>query len=348
MFLRIFAWALSLVFATLEDVYNSRFVDTAVGHSLFNIGRSIGLWVLPSQKANGYLTITGTDGVAVPAGFLAATNAGIQYVVLKNGIIDGGSVTVPAQCVTTGPDGNTPAGTIKNIVTPLDGLEKVTNGDEFIGGRDRENTPEYRKRYYKSVDFAGGVNADAIRAEILTVDGVLSAEVYENDTDETDIYGLTPHSIEAVVHGGQDTSVARAIFRRKAAGIQTIGTVEVPVLSDSGNHFYDIRFNRPDLVPVWVRIWGLVTDPSVFPLNGTDLIKQAMVNYIGGSAAGGLSIGVDVYYKRLPDVVYTVPGVLDFEMKIGTDGDTWSYQNIEVSTRQKAVCDTERVVFDGP
>ena len=33
-FLRIFAWTLNLLFSSLEDVYNSRFVDTAVGSSL--------------------------------------------------------------------------------------------------------------------------------------------------------------------------------------------------------------------------------------------------------------------------------------------------------------------------
>ena len=42
-FLRIFAWVLNLLFSTLEDVYNSRFVDTAVGASLLHLGRMIGI-----------------------------------------------------------------------------------------------------------------------------------------------------------------------------------------------------------------------------------------------------------------------------------------------------------------
>ena len=40
-FLRIFAWMLNILFALMEDVYNSRFVDTAVGTSLYNLGRAI-------------------------------------------------------------------------------------------------------------------------------------------------------------------------------------------------------------------------------------------------------------------------------------------------------------------
>ena len=36
-FLRIFAWMLNILFSLMEDVYNSRFVDTAVGTSLYNL-----------------------------------------------------------------------------------------------------------------------------------------------------------------------------------------------------------------------------------------------------------------------------------------------------------------------
>ena len=39
-FLRIYAWMLNLLFSTLEDVYNSRFIDTAVGASITSDGRS--------------------------------------------------------------------------------------------------------------------------------------------------------------------------------------------------------------------------------------------------------------------------------------------------------------------
>ena len=58
-FLRIFAWMLNILFALMEDVYNSRFVDTAVGTSLYNLGRAIGLSLLPAQKASGYVTFSG-------------------------------------------------------------------------------------------------------------------------------------------------------------------------------------------------------------------------------------------------------------------------------------------------
>lgn len=346
MFLRIFAWALGLLFSTLEHVYNSRFIDTAIGHSLYNLGRAIGLQLLPSQKASGYLLVSGTPGVVVPMGWLAGSPTNIQYVVMEAGVIGAdGTALVLAQATTAGPEGNAGSETITDIINPATpgGITSVTNPQAFDGGRDRETDEEYRNRYYQSVDFAGGVNADGIRGEILqNVDGVYSAVVYENDTDEIDENGLPPHSFEAVVYGGLDQDVAGAIFKRKAAGIQTYGNTVIPVLSDSAA-VYDVRFSRPDPVPVWVRVKHLVVDRSRFPTDGMKQIQEAIISYIGGNARDGLSIGEDVIYNRIPCQILSIPGVVDFTLEISADGEIYGHGNIPIDRRQKAVTDADRV-----
>lgn len=191
-FLRIFAWMLNILFSLMEDVYNSRFVDTAVGTSLYNLGKAIGLSLLPAQKASGYVEFTGAAGTPIPVGFLVRTVAGLQYAVLAAGRIDDtGKVTLPVQAVETGADYNVAAETVKEITNPMDGVSACTNPAAIDGGRGRETDEEFRDRYYQSVDYAGGVNADAIAGEIMqNVDAVYSAICYENDTDETDALGL--------------------------------------------------------------------------------------------------------------------------------------------------------------
>lgn len=346
LFLRLFAWVFDMLFKLLEDVYNSRFVDTAVGASLYNIGRAIGLWLLPAQKAKGYLQITGRPDTVIPAGFLAATVQGVQYVVLKeNKIGADGVIKIPIQAFNAGPDGNTGANTITEIVNPYNGVERVTNPNPVDGGRDRETDEEYRDRYYQSVDFAGGVNAEAIAGEILqTVEGVQSALIYENDTDFVNELGLTPHSIEAVVYGGLDEDVARAIFRRKAAGIQTNGNTVVSVLNTNGQTV-EIRLSRPQPVPMWLKVADLITT-SNFPDDGQAQIKRALVEHIGGDAAGGLSIGTDVIYMTLPAVVFAVPGVRDFKLLVSQDGENYGQDNVLIGMKQKAVTDESKVVFE--
>lgn len=345
-FLRIQAWMMSLLFATLESVYNSRFVDTAVGTSLYNIGRSIGLSLLPAQKATGYLEITGTPDMIIPKGWLASNAQNVMYVVLANTPIKSdGKAVAPAQAVLSGPDGNTKAGTITTIVNPgiPPGIESVTNPVAFEGGSDHETDEEYRDRYYRSVDFAGGVNSDAIRAEILqTVEGIHSVTVEENDTDYTNDKGLPPHSIEAIAYGGLNEAVAAAIARRKAAGIQTYGNTSANVIMESGKTV-SIKFSRPTLINIWVRISGLVTDPNTFPVDGATLIRQAIIEHIGGTGISGLDIGETVYQNRIPCVVRGIDGVIDFRVELSTNGTTYTTNNVVIGIRQKAITSESRV-----
>ncbi|MBO6292715.1 MAG: baseplate J/gp47 family protein [Selenomonas sp.] len=342
-FLRIYAWMLNLLFSTLEDVYNSRFVDTAVGASLLNLGRAIGLRLLGAQKAVGYLTFSGDDGVYVPEGYLAETVASIQYITLKGGVIRDGSVVLPATAVVPGPDGNTPENTITVITNPQSGIMEVTNVSAFEGGRNTETDAEFRARYYISVDFAGGVNIDAIVAAIYEgVEAVIAVIGEENDTDFENEHGLPPHSIEIVAYGGLDEDIAKIIFQRKAAGIQTFGDTVVPVLTSSGQ-LYDVHFNRPVPRPVWVRVYNLVTNDQ-FPLDGIEQIKASIVRYIGGNTRGGLNIGKDVICVAIPTEVFKVSGVVDFKLKISGDGVNYGWKNIDIAPREKAV--TEESLVD--
>ncbi len=344
-FLRIFAWMLNLLFSTLEDVYNSRFIDTAVGSSLYNLGRAIGLRLLGAQKAMGYLMFFGDNGVEVPEGFLAETTAGIQYITLAAGVIKDGSVTLPASAVIPGPDGNTIEKTITAVTNPKLGIKSVINESAFEGGRNTETDAEFRERYYLSVDFAGGVNIDAIIAEIYeSVEAVIAVTGEENDTNEESESGLPPHSFEIVAYGGLDEEIAKAIFKRKAAGIQTFGSTTVAVVSASGRT-YDICFSRPTPVKVWVRITDLVTNQH-FPLDGIEQIKQRLVSYIGGNVRGGLNIGQSVVCITLPTEVLKVSGVLDFKLRISADGKNFSWNNIEIAARQKAITDESMVIVE--
>ena len=335
-FLRIFAWMLNILFSLMEDVYNSRFVDTAVGTSLYNLGKAIGLSLLPAQKASGYVEFTGAAGTPIPVGFLVRTVAGLQYAVLAAGRIDDtGKVTLPVQAVETGADYNVAAETVKEITNPMDGTLDV---------RLRDLDDDYKQISVQSVDYAGGVNADAIAGEIMqNVDAVYSAICYENDTDETDALGLPPHSIEAIVYGGLDADIAQAIFRRKAAGIQTSGSSSIAVIAKSGQSI-NIKFSRPTTVAVYIQIKNLETN-SDFPGDGQDRIKEALVEYIGGDVRGGLTIGSDVLYMALPGVILSVPGVVDFDLGISETASDYGEENIVIDTREKAVTSTDKITI---
>ena len=345
-FLRIYAWILDMLFSLLEDVYNSRFVDTAVGASLYNLGRAIGLRLLGAQRAAGYLTFTGDDYTEVPEGYLAETIAGERYITLASGVIKDGSVTVPAHAVNPGPDGNVEAERITVITNPISGIDDVVNEADFEGGRNTETDAEFRERYYKSVDFAGGVNIDAIVAEVRqNVESVIAVKGYENDTDYwDDESGLPPHSFEIVAYGGLDEHIAKAIMRRKAAGIQTFGNTSMQVIDESGK-VKVIYFSRPAPIGIYVKVTDLVTD-RYFPLDGIEQIKENIVNYIGSDTKSGLNIGVNVIRIAIPTEVFKVSGVVDFNLRISTDPDHFTWGNIKIAAREKAVTDEGMVTVE--
>lgn len=344
LFLRILAWMWNILWSCLEDVYNSRFVDTAAGNSLYRLGRNIGMSILPEAKAAGYITVTGTAKTTVPVGYLVATNGGLQYTVMQEAVIpDSGMVLALIQAAETGPEYNTAAGTVKVIVNPsaVPGIISINNEEAITGGRIKETDAEFRERYSESVDYSGGVNADAIQAALVNdAAGVSSAYVYENDTDENDpVYNLPPHSIEAVVYGGLDENIAKVIYDRKSGGIQTVGSMAVQVVTASGQQIA-IRFSRPTTRKIYIRVTGLQTSREYA---GESAIKQALLGYIGDGTAGGLEIGSDVKYIKLLGILAALPGIEDFDLEIGIDEKSYSKNNITIGYKEKAVTESAAI-----
>lgn len=169
----------------------------------------------------------------------------------------------------------------------------------------------------------------------------MEAKVFENDTDFEDEHGLPPHSIEAIVYGGLESDIAQVIYNKLGTGIQTKGDIVVPIITLSGNT-KDIRFNRPHPVPIYVQITNLSTNGD-FPRDGRDRLIAAVVQYIGNRESGGVGVGEILYHQKLPAVLYTVPGVLDFDIFLGADPDNLQMENIRVDSRSKVVTDEGKV-----
>ena len=186
---------------------------------------------------------------------------------------------------------------------------------------------------------ASGANTDAIREEIMTVIGVQHAAVHENNTASTNAAGLPPHSVEAVVYGGQDLAIAAAIWARKAAGIQTYGGTSVTIVDASGNNQI-VKFSRPTTVSVWMRISNLQVAAGYAASDVQARIQAALIAYVSA-----LGVGVSVYYTRLIEQINQVNGVEDYTIAISGDGAAYSTSNIPVSSRQTASTDGNKVVF---
>lgn len=291
-----------------EEAYGAFDPSGVTGATQDNLYQLNGLVRLPATKTQAELTVTGAQSTIIPAGSLVATSdTGVQFSTSVEVVIpSGGSTVVQASALSTGPIAAS-AGTITVIDSPITGWSTVNNAADAIVGTNKETDAEFRARRKRSVARDAQALVDAIFAEVRAVLGVLQVKVLENDTNVTDGNGLPPHSVHAIVVGGADADIAKAISLKKTLGIPAFGGVTEQVIDSQGIP-HDISFSRPTEVPIYVEV--NLTTFSAYPADGDDLIKQAVVDYANGVliSGRGFFLGDDVIHSELYTPINTIAG----------------------------------------
>jgi uncharacterized phage protein gp47/JayE len=193
------------------------------------------------------------------------------------------------------------ANTITSITTPILGWDSVTNPIAATKGNLRETDEELRLRFRNSKFERATNTLDAVYSALIGVTGVEQVIIYENDTDVVDGNGVPAHSFLPIVVGGTSVDIANAIWRNKPIGILSDGNTTVSI-NDIQGFPHDISFERPN--PVVIHINMTLTTDALFPANGEDQIKAAIVQYF----TDNFGIGNDVIYSRLFTPINSVPG----------------------------------------
>ncbi|MHB1420100.1 MAG: baseplate J/gp47 family protein [Bacillota bacterium] len=120
----------------------------AAVYSAFDFARQ------PAAKAYTTVNFGATVAPSVNKTILASKQVKVPgsqkvYEVAADAVLLSGqmSVDVRVVCTQAGAIGNTPAATITEIVTPIDGIDTVTNAKAVITGRDQETDEERKKRF---------------------------------------------------------------------------------------------------------------------------------------------------------------------------------------------------------
>lgn len=239
------------------------------------------------------------------------------------------------------------AGNITQIVSTMTGWDAVNNIVNGFIGRDLETDDELRLRYDHGVYRLGAATLPAIRANLQqVVTGIISVEVFENVEDVADSEGRVPHSIEVVAYGGDAQEIGNAIFKYKAAGIDTNGSIHV-VVTDSDNYTHDIYFNRPTPVYFWVKANVQLYDEETFPDSGV-LQMQTVLADTGNS----FGIGKDVIIQRFYGPVYAaIAGIGRLDISVAFTSDPnhvplvtdYVSTNVPISARELSQFDATRI-----
>lgn len=312
-----------------EDAFNAFNPSSASGDTLSNLVLLNGISRLSATYSKAVLTAVGTAGTVIPVdSIVSIVDTATAFTTDRDATIgSSGTVLIDATADTIG-EVNVSAGQLTSIDTPVTGWTSVTNADDAITGTELETDTALRARRVRSVARNSTGQVDAIFAEVSAVTGIVAVKVIENDTDTTDLYGVLPYSIRVIAQGGSNADVAKAIFIKKSI-CRSQGNTTVAV-DDSQGIPHNIHFSRPLNTNIYVVV--SITQFSDFPVNGTTLIKEAILNYVDGTTVTGRGflLGNDVVHSELYTPVNTVLGHTVDSLYIGKSANPTGTANISI------------------
>jgi uncharacterized phage protein gp47/JayE len=298
-----------------------------------------------TNNGNAYVCIT--TGTSAGSGGPTTTDADItdntvHWMYMGEGT---GAVAVTAACIETGPI-MAVAGDITEIETQTSGWLGVINLLDATLGSDRTSEEGLRLLREFEIGALGSTPLAAIRGELSRVEGVTAVTVFQNITDVTDADGVPPHSVEALVTGGEDDEICEALFNAVAAGVRTYGGESGTVTDEEGTD-HTIMFSRPEEVDIYVTI-TLTKVAATYPSDGDAQVKAAIVAF--GDAQ---STGTDAVATALGAQAFKVAGVFNVPRSGSLGGTLISLTaspttdaTLAITSRQKAVYDTSRITVN--
>ena len=173
------------------------------------------------------------------------------------------------------------ANTITQIVTNIDGVERVNNENNATQAIFRETDAELFHRCLYFGSTATNASFRSILANVAQVKGVNRIAGAENVANQNKIINgveLTPHSICIVVDGGEAQEIAEAIQKSRATGCDMVGDIEIPLYIDKQKYIY--RFYRPKTVAIKVKVTVSQANSGLIRADFEKITKEALANFI--------------------------------------------------------------------
>jgi hypothetical protein len=134
-------------------------IDTKAGSDLDDFVKLFGFSRLPARRGTGLVTFDRTEPatqpIVIPTNTQLITDALPQVVIgtVTPAVFSVGSqtITVPAQAIQPGSQGNIVANSVGRALSPVQGVSAFTNPQSFTGGADAESDASLRDRFKKTL-----------------------------------------------------------------------------------------------------------------------------------------------------------------------------------------------------
>jgi uncharacterized phage protein gp47/JayE len=232
------------------------------------------------------------------------------------------------------------ANTLVVIAATKSGWLSITNPTDATPGEDLESVDDLRVRREEDLETQASGSAGGIRADVLDVPGVISANVLINDTEE-DVGGLPKHSIRVIVWDGlteeaADDELAQAILDSKGAATRTVGASQ-GTATDANGDPTTINFDRATQVPIYV-------EGELEVVAGADAPAVTAAAKLAIIAGGPTEVGQRAVFERIKSRSFAVDGVTDvLDFTLGTVSSPTGTDNIEAAIDQILIIDSSNI-----
>lgn len=227
---------------------------------------------------------------------------------------------------------------LTSIQSPVNGWLEVYNPFDANTGQNEQTDEELRTSYKERYNFGSSATVNAMLANLYGVSGVKYVSVRQNVSGQNT--SIPANSFAVTVLGGRRDDIAQAIFNNTPLGIIPYGSSTGNAVDINGNN-YTVQFNRPEYVPVAIRI-GL-TRLAGFSDADFSRIRQSIIDYFNT-----FQVGSSVNYSRLYSPINSIPNhyVNSLELGVIANGVAeFGSSNIELDFNQLATVNAENIQF---
>ena len=356
-----------------EETYYASFFEDSFGQQLDKHVSIAGFSRLPLRPATGEVTFAretaAPDDITIPSGTVVRTTRTdtrppIPFETTEAARINEGETEVAGVGIEAlkpwqteldeewlGEATNVAANTIARFQSPVSGVDSVTNpaptGDRELGftrGRDRETDAELKARYVNELGAEAAATLAGIEAAIFNADPAIEdVTVNERHDSAADEYGIEPIVLAPTVG---DDIIAQAILDSRAGGVESFGSTTGAAEFDGDT--LSIPFDRATRTDIFVDV--TVQTDATFPVDGTDRVSDAIVEYIGGTttddvAVTGLTIGDNVVADQVRKQVLNVQGVVELTLTLGTSDPPSGDSNVAIPDDETARADETTIAI---
>lgn len=159
----------------MDDILSIGFIETNFNDYLDERVKESGIYRKEGKRASGEVTVAGKEGTIIENGTIFLCNDlknDLKFVML-NDVVLGQSDICHLEALEVGSRYNVLASSTFTLYENIDGVENITNSEDFSGGIDIETDDELRQRYFDFMDDPPtSGNAAHYRLWATEVDGV--------------------------------------------------------------------------------------------------------------------------------------------------------------------------------